>query len=129
MSPYMATLTETTQGQSRNELKRRDLICGGVKDLRLRFLEDGAFGVIGGNPATLSDEKFNKIWESRAIPSQGDRQELVHKVQRAEQSSKDEDITDLTRPDLLLSDILKTKTFYKMRSRAYDAASTRSHLG
>ena len=58
MSPYMATLTETTQGQSRNELKRRDLICGGVKDLRLRFLEDDAFGAIGGNPATLSDEKL-----------------------------------------------------------------------
>ena len=43
MSPNMATLTETTQGQPRNERKRRGLICGGVKDLRLRFLEDDAF--------------------------------------------------------------------------------------
>ena len=79
-------------GQPRNELKRRGLICGGVKDLQLRFLEDDAFGVIGGNLATLSDEKLKKICESRAIPSRGDRQELVHKVQayhrqkRAEQS-------------------------------------------
>ena len=130
----MATPTEMTQGQPRNELKRRGLICGVVKDLRLCFLEDDAFGVIGGNLATLSDEKLKKICESRAIPSQGDRQELVHKVQayhrqkRAEQSSEDENITDPTRPDLLLSDILKTGTFYKMRSRVYDAAWTRSHL-
>ena len=57
LSPKIATPTEMTQGEPRKELKRRGLIvCGGMKDLRLRFLENDAFRVIGGNLATLADE-------------------------------------------------------------------------
>ena len=91
----------------------------------------GLLGVI--SPLWLTST-FKSISGSRAIPSQDDRQELVHKIQayhrrkRAEQSSEDETITDPARPDSLFSDIFNTGKFYTMRSRLYDAAWTHLYL-
>ena len=94
----MATSSNLGQIEARNELRRRGLIVrGGLNELRLRLLEDDAFGEIQGNLANFSDEQLQESCKRRGISSRGKRQELIGTIEsynrrkRSDQSEKEDE--------------------------------------
>ena len=94
----MATSSNLGQIEARNELRRRGLIVRGeLKELRLRLLEDDAFGEIEGNLANSSDQQLRAACKRRGISSRGKREELIETIifynrrKRSDQSENEDE--------------------------------------
>ena len=81
LSTEMATSSNLGQIEARDELRRRGLTVGGaINELRLRMIEDDAFGEIRGNLSTFSDRQLREVCRRRGLSSRGDRQELDDRI-------------------------------------------------
>ena len=87
-----------SQIQARDQLRRRGLIArGDLNELRLRLLEDDAFGGIEGNLANSSDQQLRETCKRRGIPSRGKREELIETIdsynqrKRSDQSENEDE--------------------------------------